>query len=144
MSDLLSITEVGEATGLRSSALRYYEKAGLIEAKERVGGRRHFDPLVLQRLALIALLQEAGFTIAEISEIFGDRSPRGRWRSLAEQKLEAIDAHLERVVAARDLLTSALACECSAFENCDLVGAHSGVHRKAVQTLPLRVGRRHS
>ena len=37
---LLSITEVGEATGLQSSALRYYEREGLIEPAGRASGRR--------------------------------------------------------------------------------------------------------
>jgi DNA-binding transcriptional MerR regulator len=84
--ELLSITEVGEATGLQSSALRYYEKAGLIEQQGRMGGRRHYEPSVLQRLTVIALLQEVGFTIGEISELLKGKGSRERWRTLAEGK----------------------------------------------------------
>jgi DNA-binding transcriptional MerR regulator len=66
---LLSISEVGDITGLPSSALRYYERAGLITSKTRVGGRRHYSPDVLRRLAVIALFQEVCFTIAEIGRL---------------------------------------------------------------------------
>ncbi len=138
-SELLSISEVGEATGLPSSALRYYEKAGLITPDARVGGRRHYGRPVLRRLAVVALLQEVGFTISEISELIRRRG-RERWRSLAEAKLEEIDTHLARVNAARELLTAALDCGCSELESCDLVKERRGRHRKAVQTLVLRMG----
>jgi MerR family transcriptional regulator, redox-sensitive transcriptional activator SoxR len=142
MSDreLLSISQVGRATGLQSSALRYYEKAGLIRPQARLGGRRHYAPTVLQRLAVTALLQEVGFTIAEIAELIERKGRRRRWRSLAERKLEEIDQHLERVTAARELLTAALDCGCSELESCDLVKERRGRHRRAVQTLALRMG----
>ncbi|MGH2747167.1 MAG: MerR family transcriptional regulator [Actinomycetota bacterium] len=138
--ELLSISEVGGATGLQSSALRYYEKAGLIEPQGRVGGRRHYSPSVLQRLAVIALLQEVGFTISEISDLMGRKGRRREWRSLAQRKLQEIDEHLERVSAARELVIAALACECSSLESCDLVKERRGRHRRAVQTLALRMG----
>ena len=138
--ELLSISEVGEATGLQSSALRYYEKAGLIAPQARFGGRRYYAPAVLQRLAVIALLQDVGFTIGEIAELVERKGGRERWHSLAKGKLEEIDVHLGRVKAARDLLTAAVECECSGLENCDLVKERRGPHRKAVQTLTLRMG----
>ena len=140
MDDLLSITEVGEATGLQSSALRYYERVGLLEPDARVGGRRHYDRSVLQRLAVISLLQEVGFTITEIGELIERTGRRRRWQGLAEGKLVEIDTHLQRVKAARELLTAALDCGCSTLETCDLVQDRRGPHRKAVQTLTLRMG----
>ncbi len=136
---LLSITEVADATGLQSSALRYYEKAGLVTPAGRAGGRRLYEPEVLHRLALVALLQEAGFTIGEIAELVDRRDRRRTWRSLAERKLDEIDRHMERVAAARELLTAALDCGCSSLEECDLVSSRRGRHRKAAQTLTLRM-----
>jgi MerR family transcriptional regulator, redox-sensitive transcriptional activator SoxR len=139
--DLLSISEVGEATGLQSSALRYYEKSGLIRPAARAGGRRHYHPSVLQRLAAIALLQEAGFTIAEVGQLLGTGTSQQRWRSMAEQKLKEIDAHVARVAAARELLISALRCDCSGLDTCELVSARRGRHQKVLQRLspPSRV-----
>lgn len=130
----MSITEVGAATGLKSSALRYYERAGLIAAEKRSGGRRHYDPSVLQRLAVIALLKEVGFTLAEIRHVMEGRS-KTYWRPLAETKLQEIDAHLGRVAAARELLVAALSCGCSSLTDCDLVRARGGRHRNATASL---------
>ncbi|HEY7874634.1 MAG TPA: MerR family transcriptional regulator [Actinomycetota bacterium] len=139
-SELLSITQVAEATGLQSSALRYYEKAGLISSQARVGGKRHYSPDVLQRLAVIALLQEVGFTIGEMADLFKRRGRKERWRALAEAKLGEIDAHLAQVTAGKKLLESALACGCSHLETCDLVTERRSPHKRAVQTLGLTMG----
>lgn len=132
---LLSISEVAQASGLQSSALRYYEKSGLIGSRGRIGGRRQFDRSVLQRLAVISLLQEAGFTIGEISDLIGGGSRRERWQTLAKKRLGKIDAHLERVHAARELLLAALNCECSGLDSCKLVQERTGKHRRVVQKL---------
>jgi MerR family redox-sensitive transcriptional activator SoxR len=131
--DLIGISEVAEASGLQSSALRYYERAGLISPTGRAGGRRQYDPSVLQRLAAIALLQEAGFTIAEVRQALGAGSDG--WRPLAEQKLGELDAHMARVAAAKELLVSALRCDCSGLDTCELVSTRRGRHRTVVQKL---------
>jgi DNA-binding transcriptional MerR regulator len=136
--DLRSISEIAQATGLQSSALRYYERQGLISPATRVSGRRHYDPSVLQRLAAIALLQEAGFTIAEVAQVLGPGASGQRWREMAEQKLAQIDAHLARVASARELLISALHCDCSGLDTCELVSTRRGRHRKVVQSLSPR------
>jgi len=131
--DLIGISDVAHATGLQSSALRYYEKVGLIAPAGRSGGRRQYDPSVLRRLAAIALLQEAGFTIAEVRYVIG--AGNDAWRSLAQQKLGELDAHMARIAAARELLVSAIRCDCSGLDTCDLVAERRGRHRKVVQKL---------
>ncbi|MFN2524848.1 MAG: MerR family transcriptional regulator [Actinomycetota bacterium] len=138
--DLLSISEVAETTGLRSSALRYYERAGLIRARARQGGRRHYSKDVLRRLAVIALFQEVGFTIREIATLLERGGRKDRWHSLAEGKLTEIDEHMDRVSRARELLLAALACDCAGLESCGLVTARQGRHKAAVKTLALDFG----
>jgi DNA-binding transcriptional MerR regulator len=51
---MLSIGEVSTISGLRPSALRYYEEAGLIAPVARISGRRHYEVSVLNRLRVIA------------------------------------------------------------------------------------------
>jgi DNA-binding transcriptional MerR regulator len=136
---LLSISDVGAATGLRSSALRYYERAGLIQPAARIGGRRHYSQSILHQLAIIALLQDVGFTISEIEQLIEGKS-RQRWRELAEHKVTEIDAHIERVESARNLLIAALGCKCGSLEECEFVKERSG-HRKAVSAVLLQMGR---
>lgn len=119
---MLAIGEVAERTGLRASALRYYEEAGLIEAAARVAGRRHYDRGVLDRLRVIACAQDAGFTIAEVRELLGgtDETP-ARWRPLAERKLVEVDAVIRKAQATRRLLEESLRCNCVALEDCATV-----------------------
>jgi hypothetical protein len=59
----LDITAVAKQSGVPASALRYYEGKGLIASVGRRGLRRLFDAAVLERLALIALGQAAGFSL---------------------------------------------------------------------------------
>jgi DNA-binding transcriptional MerR regulator len=66
MSAFLTIGEVAGRAGVRASAIRYYEEAGLLEEPERVGGKRRYDEEVLRRLALIGSAKRAGFTLGEI------------------------------------------------------------------------------
>ncbi len=119
---MLSIGEVAERTGLRASALRYYEEAGLIRPAARVSGRRHYDPAVLDRLRVVACAQEAGFSIAEVRELLGGTDePPARWRALAERKLVEVDAVIEKAQATRRLLEESLRCNCVALEDCAAV-----------------------
>jgi DNA-binding transcriptional MerR regulator len=94
--ELISITEVCNETSLQSSALRYYERAGLIRPHSRIGGRRHYRRSVFQTLGAIALLQEVGFTISEIKTLLAGQEGRSAWRALADAKLRTIDDHIER------------------------------------------------
>ena len=121
---MLSIGEVARRTGLRPSALRYYEEAGLVSPAARVSGRRHYDTSVLDRLRVIACAQEAGFTIAEVRQLLsGEDEPSVRWRALAERKLREVDALIEKAQATRRLLEESLRCDCVALEQCpDVLG----------------------
>lgn len=119
---LLSISEVAEATGLRPSALRYYEDVGLIASATRRSGRRYFRRDVLDRLAIVALCQHVGFSIAEIGELF-DEGPEARdhWRLLADRKLVELEARIEQARAVQRLLRAALGCDCGRPATCELV-----------------------
>ncbi len=66
MATLLTIGEVVRRAGIRASAIRYYEEAGLLPEPERVGNKRRYDEGVLRRLALISGAKRAGFTLSEI------------------------------------------------------------------------------
>jgi DNA-binding transcriptional MerR regulator len=118
----LSIGDVAAASGLRPSALRYYEEAGLISPAGRRGGRRIYRPDVLSRLALVALAQEVGFTVREIATLLGGHvNDKERWREMAERKLGEIDLQMERLQAMKRLLRAAAACECSGVDACEVI-----------------------
>ena len=64
------------ASGLHAALLLYEEKR-LIASIGRSGLRRVFDPGVLERLALIALGRNAGFSLDEIAACSGSMGGRG-------------------------------------------------------------------
>jgi MerR family redox-sensitive transcriptional activator SoxR len=119
---LLAIGEVAERSGLATSALRYYEREGLLPRAEREGGRRFWREDVLDRLALIEVAKAAGFTVAEIQLLlsgFARRAPPGeRWRALAGRKLAELERRLTEVERMKRVLETVTRCECPTLEAC--------------------------
>lgn len=121
----LSIGEVAERAGLRTSALRYYESIGLLPAPKRVNGRRCYDERILQRLAILQLAQKAGFTMNEIDELLHgfaeDAPPAERWQALAHKKLAELEATITRAQRMKVILEHGLRCHCLHLEDCVVV-----------------------
>ena len=119
---LLSIGVIAQRTGLRVSAIRYYESAGLIEPARRISGRRVYDRAVFESIALVRLAQEAGFTVAEIRELvsgFKSATPAStRWQALAHRKLVDVVDRIERAQRMKELLERLLRCRCETFGQC--------------------------
>ncbi len=119
---MLSIGEVAKRAGLAASALRYYEREGLIPTADRCGGKRVYGEDIFDRLALINAAKAAGFTVAEIQTLlsgFARRTPPGRrWRKLAERKLVELDARIAEVERMKRALEAVTRCECPTLEEC--------------------------
>jgi MerR family redox-sensitive transcriptional activator SoxR len=114
----LDISEVARRTGVAASTLRFYEERGLIVSTGRRGLKRLFDPAVLERLALIALGQAAGFSLDEIAAMFApDGQPRIERTRLAA-KADALDETIRRLTAMRDGLRHAAACPAPSYMEC--------------------------
>ena len=110
-NDTLAIGELARSAGIATSALRYYERIGLLAPAERVGGRRHYPASSRERLALIRLCQDAGFTLSELRELIaGMRRGRRGWHQLAERKIEELETRIEEAQQARDLIAHAVEC----------------------------------
>ena len=114
----LDIAAVSRRSGLPASTLRYYEEKGLIASIGRRGLRRSFGAQVLERLALIALGQAAGFSLDEIARMFGpDGKPRIDRASL-EAKAAELDETIQRLSAMRDSLRHAAVCTAPSYMEC--------------------------
>jgi MerR family redox-sensitive transcriptional activator SoxR len=128
MATTLLIGEVSRLTGVRPSALRYYEEAGLLPRPARMGGKRRYDADVLRRVDLLRFAQQAGFSLDEIKTLFygfGSDTPlSARWRSLARKKMSELDELAERVRQMRNALELSLKCGCVRLEECSLSPAH--------------------
>ncbi|RKH07128.1 MerR family transcriptional regulator [Corallococcus sp. CA053C] len=114
----LDITEVAKRSGVPASTLRFYEEKGLITSIGRRGLRRLFDADVLERLALVALGRDAGFSLDEIARMFAsDGRPRIDRKMLAA-KAEELDRTLLKLTAMRDGLRHAAACPAPSHMEC--------------------------
>ena len=114
----MDISEVARRAGVPASTLRFYEEKGLIASIGRRGLRRLFDPGVLERLAVIALGRDAGFTLDEIARMFGpDGRPRIDRRMLAE-KADELDRTIRRLSAMRKGLRHAAVCPAPSHMEC--------------------------
>jgi MerR family transcriptional regulator, redox-sensitive transcriptional activator SoxR len=122
-STLLPIGEVARRIGLRPSAVRYYERVGLLRPAPRAGGQRRYDAAALHRLSAIRLAQRAGFSLDEIRQLFeAERRPGGAgWRGLVESKLREVRARMDEFQVMERMLLESLECGCEAFDECPLV-----------------------
>lgn len=136
----LSIGAIAERAGLNTSAIRYYERIGLLPRAPRLAGRRRYDPVILEWLSLIALAREAGFSMAEIKRLVTDFSPgtrpAARWKELAERKLDELDAVIARAERMRAVLRIAVECGCFRIEDCRALLDAGPEHGRSPCVLP--------
>lgn len=115
----MPIGRIAELSGTPITTLRYYERRGLIDPPARVGGKRRYGPEVLMRLMLIRFCRIAGLGLGEIGEVVGDGTPdRTTTKRIARERVAAIDAQIERLTLARDMMTAASVCTCPNVEQC--------------------------
>lgn len=134
--DELAIGEVARRAGIRPSALRFYERIGLLPAPTRVSGRRRYSERTVQLLKVVQLAQAAGFTVAEIHTLLNgfaaDTPPAQRWQPLAQQKVLELDALIARTQRMKRILETGLNCGCLRLEDCAVVLAEGQCCEDAV------------
>jgi len=107
---LLSIGELSRRVGAAPSALRYWERAGLLTPSWE-GGRRRYGPDAVRRVGVIRLCQDGGFGIAEIRRMLDDDPDGGpTWRVRIAAKAAELRAEAARLEAAADGLEHAVRC----------------------------------
>lgn len=121
---MLSIGEVAERAGIAVSAIRYYERNGLLPEAERVGGRRRFSEETVQRLGIVDVAKQAGFSLDEVGILLAsidEGAPaHEQLRALATRKLPEVEAQIGQAQRMRDWLTTASVCGCESLEECGL------------------------
>lgn len=119
--NFLDIGEVAKRSGVSPSALRYYEKIGLIHSVGRHGLRRQFDADVLLKLSLINLGRLAGFTLTEVAGMFGRDGQLDLPRADLHAKADALQRQMANLRVLRDALRHVADCpapthlECPSF-----------------------------
>ncbi len=124
-TDLLQIGEVARRAGLATSAVRYYERQGLISSSRTAGSARRYPRAVLRRLAFVRAAQNVGLSLEEVRDALGSlpqgRTPtRADWAALSRSWSARLDAQIDALVALRDGLTSCIGCGCLSLRSCAL------------------------
>jgi MerR family redox-sensitive transcriptional activator SoxR len=119
----LTISQVAREIKVRPSAIRYYERIGLLPPAERRSGQRRYDSTVLYRLAIIQRARQLAFTLSEIRQLFfGFRNvtrASKRWRTLSRQKLTELDDLMAGIKGMQAVLKRLMSkCRCDTLEQC--------------------------
>ncbi len=119
----LTISEVARQIGLQPSAIRYYERIGLLPPAQRISGQRRYDSTVLYRLAIVQRARQLGFTLEEIRQLFlGFRNvtrASERWQKLSQRKLAELDVLMDGIRKIRLLLKQMVQhCRCDTLDQC--------------------------
>jgi len=120
----LTIGQVAKRAGIKTSAIRYYERVGLLPEPERHGGQRRYTDETIQRLGVIDVAKRAGFTLTDARVLLAagrDGAPAHQEiRQLAQRKLPEVEALIHRAEAMKHWLTVASDCNCNTLDVCGL------------------------
>jgi MerR family transcriptional regulator, redox-sensitive transcriptional activator SoxR len=122
-TDLLTVGAVAERSGFATSALRYYERLGLITATRTSGGQRRYERNVLRRLAFIRAARNVGLSLEEVAialaTLPGRRTPtKADWTRLSQGWRHRLDEQIEALTRLRDGLDSCIGCGCLSLRRC--------------------------
>ncbi len=106
---ILTIGEVARRAGVATSAVRFYERQGLVVADDRQSGQRRYRQETLRRLVFIGMLQDAGLSLDDIRGVL-DAATVADWKAIASARLEVLDEEIVRLERARAYLHGALLC----------------------------------
>jgi MerR family redox-sensitive transcriptional activator SoxR len=126
---LLTIGEVAERAGVATSALRFYEREGLIESTRTSGGQRRYHRDVLRRIAFVRAAQRVGLTLDDIrhalSSLPDGRNPTARdWERLSRSWRPLLDERIAQMQHLRDRLDACIGCGCLSLKVCALSNPH--------------------
>ena len=126
MSRELSIGELSARSGIAASALRFYEREGLIESRRTDGNQRRYPSVTLRRVALVQAGKAAGIPLERIRLALetlpaGKQPTKRDWERLSRSWAAEVDARIAMLTAIRTRLTTCIGCGCLSLKTCALL-----------------------
>ena len=123
---MLTIGELSRRSGVSRSALRFYERKGLIESVRSDGNHRRYPPSTLRRVAFVQAGTAAGIPLAELRTALdalpGGKAPTKRdWERLSRHWRRGLDERIAMLEALRGRLTTCIGCGCLSLKTCALL-----------------------
>ena len=131
----MTIGAVAERTGLATSAIRFYEDAGLVTPERNEAGHRRFRRSTLRRLSFIQVCQKLGYSLTEIRSQL-DTLPDGRtpteadWTKLATGFATDIEERIAGLQLLQQKLDGCIGCGCLSLERCGMYNDQDVVRQK--------------
>lgn len=121
-----TVGELAERAGVAPSALRFYEREGLIHSRRTSGNQRRYSRDTLRRVAFIRASQRLGIPLASIRGALAllpdERTPTPEdWARVSEDWRQDLNQRIELMQQLRDHLTDCIGCGCLSLESCALV-----------------------
>ncbi|GID97279.1 redox-sensitive transcriptional activator SoxR [Amorphoplanes digitatis] len=132
--ELLTIGDMAARSGVAQSALRYYEREGLIRATRTGGNQRRYERHELRRVAFIRIAQQVGVSLDEIREALAalpeNRTPtKADWARLSARWRHTLDERIAMMERLRDQLTGCIGCGCLSLQRCRLINPEDRLAR---------------
>jgi MerR family redox-sensitive transcriptional activator SoxR len=122
---MLSIGDLSARSGMAHSALRYYERLGLIASRRTTGNQRRYEQSQLRRVAFIRIAAQVGLSLDEIRQALASlpdsRTPtKADWERLSRRWRARLDDQIGLLERLRDNLTGCIGCGCLSLKTCAL------------------------
>lgn len=122
----LSIGELSARSGVAESALRYYEREGLIHSRRTAGNQRRYDRRMLRHVAFIKASQSLGIPLSSIGRVLkllpeGAPATKEFWERASECWSNDLNERIRMLERLRDRFTRCIGCGCLSFDECALV-----------------------
>jgi len=122
----LTIGELSDRSGVSQSALRFYERQGLIAARRTDGNQRRYPSVTLRRVAVVQAGKAAGIPLERIRDALDslpdEKQPTKRdWERLSSSWRRELDERIATLEAIRGRLTTCIGCGCLSLKTCGLL-----------------------
>jgi MerR family redox-sensitive transcriptional activator SoxR len=122
----ITIGELADRSGVSTSALRFYERQGLIHSRRTAGNQRRYRRETLRQVAFIRASHHLGIPLAVIGEVLallpeGVAPTQEFWVRASQCWRTEINARIDQLERMRDRFTECIGCGCLSFDQCSLV-----------------------
>jgi MerR family transcriptional regulator, redox-sensitive transcriptional activator SoxR len=136
MDETLTIGQLAQRVGIATSAIRFYERTGVLPQPDRVSGQRRYGPEAVRRLQVLEVAKRAGFSLTE-AKLLLQSADAGTpafeaVRRLAERKLPDIEALIARAEQMREWMRAATDCTCTTLDVCALFDTPGAPARRVI------------
>ena len=122
----LTIGELSARSGVSDSALRFYERKGLIRARRTDGNQRRYPSVTLRLVAVVQAGKAAGIPLEEIRAALDtlprEKAPTKRdWERFSSRWRDDLVERITTLQALHTRLTTCIGCGCLSLKTCGLL-----------------------